>query len=120
MMFLGRVVLGAVAERVGPSPLLGAAVAVVSVGCALMAAPGPGLVAVAGLMVVGFGRRPDLPAVHARPRAERVGASGATRMVSLQVAASAAGSAAAAGRHRPGDRGVHREPPSARGCCCPA
>ena len=85
--------MGAVAERVGPSRLLGAAVAVVSVGCALMAAPGPGLVAVAGLMVVGLAAAPIFP-LFTLTTAERVGASDATRMVSLQVAASAAGSAA--------------------------
>jgi fucose permease len=93
MMFLGRVVLGAVAGRVGPSRLLGAAVAVVSVGCALMAVPGPGLLAVAGLMVVGLAAAPIFP-LFTLTTAERVGADGATRMVSLQVAASAVGSAA--------------------------
>ena len=93
MMFLGRVVLGAVAGRVGPSRLLGAAVAVVSVGCALMTAPGPRLLAVAGLMVVGLAAAPIFP-LFTLTTAERVGADGATRMVSLQVAASAVGSAA--------------------------
>jgi fucose permease len=93
MMFLGRVVLGAVAGRVGPSRLLGAAVAVVSVGCALMAVPGPSLLAVAGLMVVGLAAAPIFP-LFTLSTAERVGGSDATRMVSLQVAASAVGSAA--------------------------
>jgi fucose permease len=93
MMFLGRVVLGAVAGRVGPSRLLGAATAVVSVGCALMAVPGPSLLAVAGLMVVGLAAAPIFP-LFTLTTAERVGANGATRMVSLQVAASAVGSAA--------------------------
>jgi fucose permease len=93
MMFLGRVVSGAVAGRVGPSRLLGAAVAVVSVGCALMTAPGPRVLAVAGLMVVGLAAAPIFP-LFTLTTAERVGADGATRMVSLQVAASAVGSAA--------------------------
>jgi fucose permease len=93
MMFLGRVVLGAVAERVGPSRLLGAATAAVSVGCALMVMPGPGLLAVAGLMVVGLAAAPIFP-LFTLTTAERVGVDGATRMVSLQVAASAVGSAA--------------------------
>ena len=93
MMFLGRIVFGAVAGRVGPSRLLGAAVAVVSVGCALMTLPGPGLLAVAGLMVLGLAAAPIFP-LFTLTTAERVGADGATRMVSLQVAASAAGSAA--------------------------
>ena len=93
MMFLGRVVLGAVAARVGPSRLLGAAVAVVIAGCALMAVPGPGLLAVAGLMVVGLAAAPIFP-LFTLTTAERVGPEDATRMVSLQVAASAVGSAA--------------------------
>ena len=93
MMFLGRIVLGAVAERVGPPLVLGAAVAVVSVGCALMAMPGPSLLAVAGLMVVGLAAAPVFP-LFTLSTAERVGVSGTTRMVSLQVGASAAGSAA--------------------------
>ena len=93
MMCLGRVVFGAVAGRVGPARLLGAAVAVVSVGCALMAVPGPGVVAVAGLMVVGLAAAPIFP-LFTLTTAERVGADDVTRMVSLQVAASAVGSAA--------------------------
>jgi fucose permease len=93
MMFLGRIVLGAVAERVGAARVLGAAVAVVSVGCALMAVPGPGLLAVAGLLVVGLAAAPVFP-LFTLTTARRVGAGGATRMVSLQVAASAVGSAA--------------------------
>ena len=93
MMFLGRVVFGAVAGRVGPSRVLGAAVAGVSVGCALMTAPGPGLLAVAGLMVVGLAAAPIFP-LFTLTTAQRVGANDATRTVSLQVAASAIGSAA--------------------------
>jgi fucose permease len=93
MMFLGRVVLGPVAGRVGPSRVLGAAVAAVSVGCALMAVPGPSLLAVAGLMVVGLAAAPVFP-LFTLTTAERVGGGDATRMVSLQVGASAVGSAA--------------------------
>lgn len=93
MMFLGRVVLGAVADRVGPSRLLGAAVAVVSVGCALMAVPAPGLVAVAGLLVLGLAAAPIFP-LFTLTTTERVGSDDATAMVSGQVAASAVGSAA--------------------------
>ncbi|HEY5395956.1 MAG TPA: MFS transporter [Trebonia sp.] len=93
MMFLGRVVLGAAAGRLGPPRVLGAAVAVVCVGCALMAAPGPGLLAVAGLLVVGLAAAPVFP-LFTLTTAERVGVTGTTRMVSLQVGASAIGSAA--------------------------
>jgi fucose permease len=93
MMFLGRVVLGAVAGRVGPSRVLGAAVAGVSLGCALMAVPGPGFLAVAGLMMVGLAAAPVFP-LFTLTTAQRVGASSTTATVSLQVAASAIGSAA--------------------------
>jgi fucose permease len=93
MMFVGRVALGAVAERVGPSRLLGAAVAFVSVGCGLLAVPGPGLLAVAGLMVLGLAAAPIFPLFTLLTPA-RVGPEDATRVVSLQVAASAVGSAA--------------------------
>jgi fucose permease len=93
MMFLGRVVLGAVAGRVGPSRVLAAAVAGVSVGCALMTVPGPGLLAVAGLMVVGLAAAPIFP-LFTLTTAQRVGASGTTVTVSLQTGASAIGSAA--------------------------
>ena len=93
MMFLGRVVLGAVAGRVGPSRVLTAAVAGVSVGCALMTVPGPGPLAVAGLMVVGLAAAPVFP-LFTLTTAQRVGASGTTVTVSLQTGASAIGSAA--------------------------
>jgi fucose permease len=93
MMFLGRVVLGAVAGRVGPSRVLAAAVAGVSAGCALMTVPGPGLLAVAGLLVVGLAAAPIFP-LFTLTTAQRVGASGTTATVSLQTGASAFGSAA--------------------------
>jgi fucose permease len=93
MMFLGRVVLGAVAGRVGPSRVLAAAVAGVSAGCGLMTVPGPGLLAVAGLMVVGLAAAPIFP-LFTLTTAQRVGADGTTLTVSLQTGASAIGSAA--------------------------
>jgi fucose permease len=96
MMFVGRIVLGAVAERFGPSRVLGGAVAGVSVGAALMAVPGPGFVAVAGLMIVGLAAAPVFP-LFILTTAQRLGAAdgaGTTQTVSLQVAASAIGSAA--------------------------
>jgi fucose permease len=96
MMFVGRIVLGAVAERYGPSRVLGGAVAGVSVGAAFMAVPGPGFVAVAGLMIVGLAAAPVFP-LFILTTAQRLGAAdgaGTTQTVSLQVAASAIGSAA--------------------------
>jgi fucose permease len=90
MMCAGRVVLGPVAERLGPARVLAAAVAGVPLGAALMVlpipGPGPGALAVAGLMLLGLAAAPIFPLFTLT--------AGTTRMVSLQVAASAVGGAA--------------------------
>lgn len=86
MMCAGRVILGPVAERLGPPRVLAAAVTGVPLGAALMAVPGPDALAVAGLMLLGLAAAPVFPLFTLT--------TGTTRMVSLQVAASAAGSAA--------------------------
>lgn len=96
MMFAGRLALGPVAERLGAARVLGWAVAGVAVGAALMTVPGPALVAVAGLMALGLAAAPVFPLLTLTT-AERLGAVGVgatTQTVSLQVAASAVGSAA--------------------------
>lgn len=85
-MCAGRVILGPLAERLGPARVLTAAVAGVPLGAALMAIPGPGALAVAGLMLLGLAAAPVFPLFTL--------ATGTTRMVSLQVAASAVGGAA--------------------------
>jgi fucose permease len=90
MMCVGRVVLGPVAERLGPARVLAAAVAGVPLGALLMAlpvpGPGSGALAVAGLMLLGLAAAPVFPLFTLT--------TGTTRMVSLQVAASAVGGAA--------------------------
>jgi fucose permease len=86
MMCAGRLVLGPVAQRLGPARVLAAAVAGVPLGAALMTVPGPGALAVAGLMILGLAAAPIFPLVTLT--------TGTTRMVGLQVAASAAGNAA--------------------------
>jgi fucose permease len=96
MMFGGRVVLGPVAQRWGAPRVLSGAVAGVTAGAALMAAPGSPFLAVAGIMVVGAAAAPLFP-LFTLTTAQRLGvqdAPGAARAVSLQVAAAAAGSAA--------------------------
>ena len=90
MMFAGRVVLGPVAERLGPTRVLAAAVAGVPLGAVLMAVPGPGALAVAGLMILGLAAAPVFPLLTLTTGQR----TGTARMVSLQVAASAVGSAA--------------------------
>ena len=94
MMCAGRVVLGPVAERLGAARVLAAAVAGVPLGAALMAlsmlgpmsGPGSGTLAVAGLLLLGLAAAPVFPLFTLT--------TGTTRMVSLQVAASAVGGAA--------------------------
>ena len=90
MMCVGRVVLGPVAERLGAARVLAAAVAGVPLGAALMAlsilGPGSGALAVAGLLLLGLAAAPVFPLFTLT--------TGTTRMVSLQVAASAVGGAA--------------------------
>jgi fucose permease len=95
-MFAGRVVLGPVAERVGPSRVLASAVAGVPLGAALMAVPGPGILAVIGMMTVGLAAAPIFPllTLTTAQRAGGAGVTGTSRTVSLQVAASAIGGAA--------------------------
>jgi fucose permease len=61
MMFAGRVILGPVAERLGSTRVLTAAVAGVPLGAVLMAVPGPGALAVAGLMLLGLAAAPVFP-----------------------------------------------------------
>jgi fucose permease len=96
MMFAGRAVLGPVAQRWGTARVLSGAVAGVAAGAAVMTAPGPAFLAVAGFMAVGVAAAPVFP-LFTLTTPQRLGgadAAGATRAVSLQVAASAAGSAA--------------------------
>jgi len=94
MMFAGRVALGPVAEHLGPARVLAGAVAGVPLGAALMAVPGPGLLAVIGMMTLGLAAAPVFPLLTLTT-AQRMGtASRATRVVSFQVAASAIGGAA--------------------------
>ena len=77
--------------------LAGAGVTVMAMSAlSVMAAPGPPFVAVAGIMAVGIAAAPLFP-LFTLTRPQRLGvqdAPGATQAVSLQVAASAAGSAA--------------------------
>jgi fucose permease len=96
MMFAGRAVLGPVAERAGPSRMLTASVIGVALGAAVMSLPGPGVVAVIGLVTVGLAAAPVFPllVITTAQRAGTASVTQTTRMVSLQVAAATAGSAA--------------------------
>jgi fucose permease len=95
MMFVGRAVLGPVAERTGPGRVLAGAVGGVTLGAALMTVPGPAFMAVIGMMALGLAAAPIFP-LFTLTTSKRVGpgdVSAATWTVSLQVAASAVGSA---------------------------
>jgi fucose permease len=93
-MFAGRVIFGPVAERLGPGRVLAGAVIGVAGGAALMAVPGPGPLAVAGLAVLGLAAAPIFPLLTlTTPDRMAGGLAGTTRTVSLQVAASALGGA---------------------------
>lgn len=91
-MFLGRAVLGPLAARVGAARVLALALSGVAVGAAAMSVWPSAPLAVAGLLVLGFAAAPVFPLftlTTARRAVER-----ATTNVTLQVAASAIGSAA--------------------------
>ncbi len=91
-LFVGRVVQGVVAERLGAGLVLRASLAGMAVGALLIAVPGPAVLAVAGLVVVGFAAAPVFPLLTLTT-AERVGAAHADRAIGLQIGASGIGAA---------------------------
>jgi fucose permease len=97
-MFAGRAILGPVAGRFGPARVLTGGVAGVLAGAALLTVPAlpvlpPAVLPVAGLVIIGLAAAPIFPLL-ALATAQRASPGAATWAVSLQVAASAAGSAA--------------------------
>ncbi|MEW2431737.1 MFS transporter [Micromonospora sp. NPDC047644] len=91
-LFVGRVVQGLVAERLGSGLVLRASLAGMAVGAALIAVPGPAVLAVLGLVVVGFAAAPVFPLLTLTT-ADRVGAAHADRAIGLQIGASGVGAA---------------------------
>jgi fucose permease len=89
-LLLGRVVLGPVAIRTGPRPVLVACLAGMSVGAMLLLLPG--FASVGGIVLLGLCAAPMFPLLTLTT-AERVGAAWTDRAIGLQSAASAAGSA---------------------------
>lgn len=91
-LFLGRVVQGLVAERLGtPQVLRGSLLGLVA-GAALIALPAPAWVTVAGLLVLGFAAAPVFPLLTLTT-SERVGAAHADRAIGLQMGAAGVGAA---------------------------
>lgn len=89
-LFVGRLLFGVVAERVGVHRVLKASVGTMVAGATLVALPGPGGLAVAGLMVIGLAAAPVFPLLTLTT-AERVGAGYADQAIGVQVGASALG-----------------------------
>jgi fucose permease len=89
-LLLGRVVLGPVATRTGPQPILKACLAGMCAGATLLMLPG--LASVGGIVLLGLSAAPMFPLLTLTT-SDRVGAAWADRAIGLQSAASAAGSA---------------------------
>jgi len=91
-LFVGRVVQGFIVERVGTTRILVGSLLGLLTGSALVAVPGPGWLAVAGLMVIGFAAAPVFPLLTLTTK-DRVGAAHADRAIGLQIGASGLGGA---------------------------
>ncbi|SCG73248.1 MFS transporter [Micromonospora coxensis] len=91
-LFLGRVVQGLVAERLGTGRVLRASLVGMAVGAALVALPAPAPVTVAGLFLLGFAAAPVFPLLTLTT-AERVGAAHADRVIGVQIGAAGLGAA---------------------------
>lgn len=91
-LFLGRVVQGVVAERLGSDQVLRASLAGMVLGAVLVALPAPGWVAVTGLAIIGFAAAPVFP-LMTLTTADRVGPSHADRAIGVQIGAAGLGGA---------------------------
>ena len=89
-LLLGRVVLGEVATRTGPRPILRACLAGMVVGATLLLLPG--LAPVGGIVLLGFTAAPMFPLLTLTT-SDRVGDVWTDRAIGLQSAASTAGAA---------------------------
>ncbi|MGW4502526.1 MFS transporter [Micromonospora sp. NPDC004336] len=91
-LFVGRVVQGVVAERLGSGLVLRGSLVGMAAGAVLIAVPGPAWLAVGGLVVVGFAAAPVFPLLTLTT-VDRVGAAHADRTIGLQIAAAGLGGA---------------------------
>jgi fucose permease len=91
-LFLGRVVLGVVAERLGSDQVLRASLGGMVAGAVLVALPAPGWVAVVGLAIIGFAAAPVFP-LMTLTTADRVGTAHADRAIGVQIGAAGLGGA---------------------------
>ncbi|MFG3554576.1 MFS transporter [Micromonospora sp. NPDC047557] len=91
-LFVGRVVQGVVAERLGSRLVLRVSLGGMALGTALIAVPGVAVLAVLGLVVLGFAAAPVFPLLTLTT-ADRVGAAHADRAIGLQIGAAGVGAA---------------------------
>jgi fucose permease len=91
-LFVGRVVQGFLVERVGTTRILVGSLIGLLAGSVLVAVPGPGWLAVAGLMVIGFAAAPVFPLLTLTTK-DRVGVAHADRTIGVQMGASGLGGA---------------------------
>jgi MFS family permease len=89
-MFVGRALLGPLAQRVGARVVLGWSIGGVAAGTGLMVVPGSGLGAVAAMVVVGLAAAPIFPLLALTTGTHN---EHATRVVGWQTAASSVGGA---------------------------
>lgn len=92
MMFTGRMLLGPLAVRLGPSRVLTGAITAVPLGALLTALPVPAPVAVIGMMLLGLATAPLFPLLTLTA-GDRVRPGALATTIGLQVAASAIGGA---------------------------
>jgi fucose permease len=91
-LFLGRVVQGVVAERIGTNRVLFVSLIGMAAGAALVAVPAPGWLAVIGLTMIGFSAAPVFPLLMLTT-ADRVGTAHADRAIGMQVGGAGLGGA---------------------------
>jgi fucose permease len=91
-LFVGRVVQGFVAERLGSGLVLAGSLIGMAVGSVLVAVPGAGWLTVVGLGLIGFAAAPVFPLLTLTT-ADRVGAAHADRAIGIQIAGAGLGGA---------------------------
>jgi fucose permease len=91
-LFVGRIVFGLVAERIGSRSVLTMGLLGMLAGTVLVALPAPAAVTVAGLVIIGFAAAPIFP-LMTLTTADRVGEDHADRAIGLQIGAAGLGAA---------------------------
>jgi fucose permease len=91
-LFVGRVIQGLVAERLGSSRVLLGSLIGMAAGSVLVALPLSGWVAAAGLVIIGFAAAPVFP-LMTLTTADRVGVAHTDRAIGVQIGASGLGGA---------------------------